>query len=396
MDKRLIIYGVLFALLLGFIVYIDAGAPKPVNWTPTYSTRDKIPFGLYILDKESKSLFKGQEIKKFAETPYEFFDAQYDYDNGIYNVSGTFMAIEESSTLDTESINELVTFARHGNTVFLSAKMFPQPLLDSLDITINNKFHYVDSIQLSIDKPGSIKEYFNEGISFTSFDSINTDYITTLGHQYIKDVKEPNFVKVQIGAGSFILHTQPAAFSNFHLLKGDAYKYAEDVLGALPKGNIYWYAQPFGYGEGESGSPMRYILSQPALRWAYWLAFIALIIFFFFNAKRKQRIIPEVEPVRNTTVDFAKTIGNLYLQEGNHHTIIEKKIIYFLEKVRREYMVDTYSLDDAFIEKLHLKTGADKENIQKTVQLIKKHRHQFESSEADVIELNKAIEKLGL
>jgi hypothetical protein len=396
MDKRLIVYGVLFFLLLGFIVYVDASAPKPVNWTPTYSTKDKIPFGLYVLDKEAGSLFKGQDINKFSETPYEFFDAQYDYDNQVYNVSGTFMAIEETSTLDPESINELITFARNGNTVFLSAKMFPKPLLDSLEIKINNKFYYKDSIAFTVEKPGNVKQYFAEGISLTAFDSLNSDRVLELGHQYIDTLKKINFIKVNKGAGSFILHTQPAVFTNFHLLKGNHYQYAQDVLGALPKSNIYWYTTGYGYGEGEPGSPMQYILSQPALRWAYWLALIVLVIFFFFNAKRKQRIIPEVEPVKNTTVDFAKTIGNLYYQEKNHHTIIEKKIIYFLEKVRREYMIDTYSLDDAFVEKLHLKTGADKEAIQKTVQLIKKHRHQFVSTETDVIELNKAIEKLGL
>ena len=81
--------------------------------------------------------------------------------------------------------------------------------------------------------------------------------------------------------------------------------------------------------------------------------------------------------LKNTTVDFTKTIGNLYYQEGNHHTIIEKKIIYFLEHIRKEYIIDTYTLDDAFIEKIHLKTGKPVADIQKTVSLIKEHRHQF-------------------
>lgn len=95
-------------------------------------------------------------------------------------------------------------------------------------------------------------------------------------------------------------------------------------------------------------------------------------------------------------MDFTKTIGNLYYQEGDHHTIIEKKIIYFLEHIRNEYMIDTYTLDDAFIEKLQLKSGKSFEDIKKAVRLIQKHRHQFQSTEADVVEINKAIEKLRL
>lgn len=395
MDRRLIIYSALFILLIGFVIYVDASAPRPVNWTPTYSVRDKIPFGLYVLDNESKRIFEGQEVKKFSETPYEFFDSNYNYETDQYTIAGTLIKIEENSTIDRESVNELFVFANRGNTVFLSMKSFPQSLLDTLGIAVKNEFYIKDSIGFKVDKPGSAKHFFAEGISFTSFDSLPHDSARVLGHQYIDKNVVPNLVKVQYGNGSFILHTQPAVFTNFHLLKGNHYKYAEDVLNIIPEGDIYWNAQGMS-GVGESSSMLRYIFSQPALKWAYYLSLIALFVFMFFNAKRKQRIIPEIEPVRNTTVDFAKTIGNLYFQEGNHHTIIEKKIIHFLEKVRREYMIDTYSLDDGFIEKLHSKTGAAREDIEQAVQLIKKHRHQFESTDTDVIELNKAIEKLRL
>ena len=52
-----------------------------------------------------------------------------------------------------------------------------------------------------------------------------------------------------------------------------------------------------------------------------------------FNAKRRQRVVPIINPLPNTTLDFTKTIGNLYYQEGNHQNIVDKKIIYFLEKI---------------------------------------------------------------
>jgi hypothetical protein len=216
-----------------------------------------------------------------------------------------------------------------------------------------------------------------------------------LGYQDASDKNQPNFIRIPFGEGQFLLHTQPAAFSNFHLLKNDHYQYAESILSYLPEGTIYWNS---GLRDGKniSSSSFRYINSQPGLKWAFRIGLIAILIFIFFNAKRKQRIIPEITPLKNTTVDFTKTIGNLYYQEGNHHTIIEKKIIYFLEHIRNEYMIDTYALDEKFVEKLHLKSGKSFEDIQKAVSLIKKHRHQFQSTEADVIEINKAIEKLRL
>ena len=141
---------------------------------------------------------------------------------------------------------------------------------------------------------------------------------------------------------------------------------------------------------------MGYIFSQPALNYAWKIAIISLLFFMFFNAKRKQRVIPIVEPLKNTTVDFTKTIGNLYYHEGNHHDIISKKIKFFLEKIRNEYLIDTFDLNESFINRLHQKTGKNKVEIEAVIHLIKKYRNQLDSSENDLIAFNKALEKLNL
>lgn len=396
MNKKVILYIVLLVAVIGLIIFIDASRPKPINWTPTYSVNDKIPLGLYVFDKEASSLFKKQEIKKLKVTPYEYFDDLYDYEAKKYDEGGSFIAISESNTIDEESAKELLYFAEHGNTVFLSMKDFPRKILDTLNIKTEGGYSFKDSIALTLNSKKDIKHYFNEGVSFTYFDSIDAKTTTILGYQEFSKGEKPNFVKVNFGYGSFLLHTQPAAFSNFHLLKGKHFQYTEGILSNIPEGTIHWYAKEFSQQTEASDNPLRYILSQPALKWAMWLGIIAFLVFLLFNAKRKQRIIPEITPLKNTTVDFAKTIGNLYYQESDHHTIIEKKIIYFLEHIRNEYHIDTYSLDDVFIEKLHLKTGKPTAEIEKTVSLIKKHRHQFQSTEADVIAINKAIENLRL
>ncbi len=393
MGRKVTIYVVILALVIGLIIFIDASRPKPIDWRPTYGFEHKNPLGLYVLNKEASTLFKGS-IKKMSVTPYEFFEGQYDYEKKDYKAKGTFLNISEETVLDRESVKELIYFAEHGNTVFLSMKQFPEQLLDTLQVDINSEFSRADSVRIYVGKPETKSNiYFNEGLGFTYFDSIKNPYVKVLGYQDVNDEHRPNFIKVPVGKGSFLLHTQPAAFSNFHLLKGEHYKYAEDLASHIKDDNIYWFTIR---EKGISTSPFRYILAQPALKWALYFGLIGIIIFMFFNAKRKQRIIPEIPPVRNTTVDFTKTIGNLYYQEGNHHTIIDKKIIYFLEKIRNEYMIDTYSLDDDFVEKLHLKTGKPADEIRHLVTIIKKHRHKFESTEADVIELNKAIENLML
>ena len=114
-----------------------------------------------------------------------------------------------------------------------------------------------------------------------------------------------------------------------------------------------------------------------------------------FNAKRKQRIIPIIKPLSNTTVDFTKTIGNLYYQEGDHQNLIDKKIIYFLERIRNDYLIETSTLDENFVKKLQAKTGKEIKDIEHLVHLIKHQRKSYNLSiESDLIEINNAIEKI--
>lgn len=393
MSRKLIIYFVLVSLVIGLLIYVDASRPKPINWETTYAAKDKIPFGLYVFDKESPQLFKGDSIKKLRETPYEYFDKLYNYTTKQYRSPGTFISIDEASDIDTESAKELIYFAEYGNTVFISSKILPQFLLDTLEVKIKGDFSLKDTLKMNLANNGTEYNY-SRGAGLIYFDSIKNKKAEILGYQQHGKDKKPNFIKIPFGEGQFLLHTQPAVFSNYYLLRDGNFKYTEGLASYIPKGNIYWYSPWFVKRNFESDNSLRYILSQPALKWAMWLGLIAIIAFVLFNAKRRQRVIPEIYPLRNTTVDFAKTIGNLYYMERDHHTIIEKKIIYFLEHIRTVYLIDTYKLDDDFIEKLHLKTGKPVEDIKKTVRLIQKHRHEFTSTEADVLAINKAIENL--
>lgn len=396
MSRTIKIYIVFLVAVMALIVVVDANRPRPVNWMPSFDIKSKIPFGLKVFQEEKDNFFKGDSVNEIRVTPYEFFDANYDYDTLVdtYTIKGTFLAIDNYYEIDESSTDEILYFVSHGNDAFLSMSDFSQKLQDSLKFEILNHYFEDRIIATLANKKLDDKEYqMKMGVSgyhFSSFDTLKT---TVLGYQKAKDSTYVNFIKIPHGNGNFYLHTQPFAFTNYYLLKDRNYQYAEKVLSYIPKGNIYWYPNKT-YNSSVSDSPMRFILSNEGLKWAWYLFLIGMIIFMIFNAKRKQRIIPIIKPLENTTVDFTKTIGNLYFQEGNHDTIMEKKIIYFLEKLRQDYLIDTQNLDDDFIKKVHQKTGKDITIIEKAVLLIKRQRKTFKSTEADLIELNVVLEKI--
>ena len=111
-----------------------------------------------------------------------------------------------------------------------------------------------------------------------------------------------------------------------------------------------------------------------------------------FNSRRKQRPIPVIEPLKNSTVAFTHTIANLYLKEQDHKNLVDKKIMFFLEKVRTRYLIDTHNLNSSFMEKLALKSGNELANTKYLINTIISLNKKSECSEEELIVLNKMIE----
>jgi hypothetical protein len=397
MNKSVKIYLIFLVVVIIGILVLDSSKPKPINWSPTYSVSDKIPFGLYVFNQELRGLLHPDTLQTINVTPYEFFDDYYNYDTLVnaYSTNGTFVAINNYPNIDDQSVQELLYFASQGNSIFLSMKTLPQMLLDSLKLDYRSDFELTDNTALWFTNENLGTEKYNlvEGLGSNYFSSIDTLNTTILGYQGT-DKAFANYIKVPYKQGNFLLHLQPAAFTNFHLLKGNHSEYAEKVLSYIPKGNIFWYTKDLTDGH-ISQNPMRFFFGQPALKAAWYLFLLGMLVFILFNAKRKQRIVPVIVPLENTTIEFTKTIGNLYFQEGNHHNIIDKKIIYLLDKIRREYLLDTTSLDEKFVQKLQQKTGKNLEDLNQLFYKINQHRKgHYESVENDLVEINTLIEKI--
>jgi len=447
MSKNIKILIFFLVLVLVLIVFADSNKKKPINWKQTYGINDKIPFGLHVFNEESKGLFKKQTIEKFSETPYEFFydtnttdstnttyyegtpppvvvDSLEDqfadtisyenendtisynenvdttsYDTAFKSVSirndkkGTLFSISDFYKFDDQSTEELLYFVAEGNTVFISATTMPDVLRDSLKFEIILRNHIENKLKSTLVN-SKVNFEFDKGVSDYYFSKFNKNTTTILGNIHDEKYTLPNFIEIKHGKGKFLLHLQPIAFTNYYLLKNN-YKYIESVCSHIDSKNIYWNIEDIEKTSITS-SPLRFINSQPALKWAWRLGLIGILIFMLFNAKRRQRVIPIHEPVKNTTVEFAKTIGNLYFLDKNHKDIAEKKIVYFLEKIRKEYYLDTTLLDETFINRLYLKTSKEKAAIVKAINKINYIKNSATLTEKDLVELNTLIEKLNL
>ena len=379
------------------IIISEVSRPRPLDWRPNYTQTGKMPLGCHVLYEELSTMFPEVAIETVTQDPFEFILNKTESDT-----SATYLFVNQSVYFDEQQVASLLEYASQGNTVFIAARNFGYILRDSLkmdafldyDVLEEDLYpHYFNEIEK--DQDSSL--VFNKGVYYTSFDRIDTLHTTGLGFLKEEDYAPENslnYIEITHGKGRFLLHLMPEAFSNYYLLNGNQ-AYAEKALSYLDNRTIYWDAY-MKSGKRVTTSPIRFVLNEAPLKWAYYITIFGLIIFIIFTAKREQRIIKVVTPLENTSVEFTKVIGHLYLQNKDYSNLIAKKITYFLETIRSKYYLNTQELDKRFIERLAQKSGNSLEATTTLITLIKNLRGRSIHSEADMTLLNKQIEDFKL
>jgi hypothetical protein len=373
------------------------------DWTENFKEKEKSPFGNCIIYNEASTLFKNDSVTLLKQNIYDYllFESVID-STEIQN----YVSIKHSGSKYTNgSTRELLNFVAKGNNVFLAFNNFRDTLKASLKFTTNNLDKDVYTVKV-LKKLKGIFELKNTQFSKTSFTfdrnirrnyflEYNENATTVLGTMEIDGEKVPNFIKIHHGKGAFYLHTQPIAFTNYNLLNGKE-AYAANVLSYLPSAPIIWDPQikssKYADEKEDNTNVFKFFLAHKTLTWFLFVSLIGLLLFMLFNARRKQRPIPIIEPLKNSTVAFTQTIANLYLKEQDHKNLVDKKIAYFLEKVRSKYLLSTANLNADFIEKLAAKSGNKLQKTKYLVNTIIALNKKSECSEEELVVLHKMIE----
>ncbi|OAD40834.1 DUF4350 domain-containing protein [Polaribacter atrinae] len=373
------------------------------DWNENFKEKEKSPFGNYIIYNEAENLFKDQEVSLLKENIYDYLAFNSDFDS---TKTHNYVAIKHSGyKLTNTGVTELLSFVSKGNNVFLAFNSFKDSLKTSLKFTTNNLDKNVYAVN-DLKKLKGTFELNNKSFSKTSFSfdrNIRRNYFlqydenttSVLGTFAVDGEKVPNFIKIHHGKGAFYLHIHPISFTNYYLLN-DKEAYAANVFSYLPNAAVIWDPQikssKYEDKKEDDSNVFKFFLEHPTLKWFLFVSIIGVLLFMLFNARRKQRPIPVIEPLKNSTVAFTQTIANLYLKEQDHKNLVDKKIAYFLEKVRSKYLLDTTNLNSDFIEKLASKSGNELQKTKYLVNTIITLNKKPECIEEELIVLHKMIE----
>jgi hypothetical protein len=354
---------------------------------------DKIPYGTRYAFENLSSVFPKAEIRTSNQFPILFqSEAAEDTARALIIVSPLFAP-------EPDEMRSIIRYAASGNQVFISAFDIEDTAMTMLhQRQRSGLFFFKDSSQVSILNPirNEWEKFAYPGYDFdNNFDAIDSSHTTILGKN---SRGKPNFIRIAYEhGGSVFIHLNPFEFSNFFLLHKQNKTYYDLAFSYLPRqtGVVEW-SDYFRYRKRhESFSSLHFLLSKRSLRWAFWLTILLFLLMFIVESKRKQRPVGEIQPLRNASEDFIKTVGRLYFQQKNNQNLFAKMVAAFLENIRSTYQLPTSQLNEEFAVRLAFRSGKPVDEIRQMIQLIYELRMKTDLTDRELMDLHQQINQFN-
>jgi hypothetical protein len=334
---------------------------KRLNRRLSLRQNDDLPYGTQIAYKSLPFMFPDAEISINKERQLVIPSGEG---------KAARIIVTDGMYAEGADVTSLMNFVGEGNIVFISANRFSDTLLKNFQLRATHVRQFAeepDSLTVGVYNP--VSAVYN---SFTYPGDSYDNYVTRLDSQYVSVLGRdghgrPDFVRLNYkGGGAVYLHFAPLAFSNFFLLHKRNMAYYENVLSYLPSGSIkrFVWDESFRYARrGQQFSTLGFIGRNPPLFWAFWLLLLLLLVVYLFDSKRRQRRIPVIPPLSNTSLDFVRTIGRLYYQRRDNHNLATKMVTHFQDQVRTRYHLAVNTLEEGFADRLAYRTGYPKQEL---------------------------------
>ncbi len=345
----------------------------------TLNKQDKIPYGTYVAYQALGYLFP-----RAVRSINHVSPAQWD-SLSLVSAGQALVVITPRFLANEEEMNRLLAFVQHGNDLFISTRMLSfkaQEMLHCQAAQVpagpeeDNGGEDEDSLRVILSNPPFPpgRDYVYPGTRFSSyFNKYDTTITRELGRS---EQGAANFIQLTSGRGHIFLHLAPAAFTNYFLLHKQNADYYAQVLSLISPGvtrliwDEFYLRKRYEQDDGDNRAWLGVLLRFPAFRWGLLTALITLLVFIVLEMRRRQAYIPQMQPLRNESLDFVKTLGRLYYDRQDHRNLARKMAQYFLDHVRNRYKLPTTTLDNAFVQALHLKSGYPEEALQSIVSRI--------------------------
>lgn len=366
MSRQVILALLLAGVLLLAILYLSFERVEERYISPTesfYYESDEA-FGSSIFYNILKEVYGEEQValvSEYGSLPLSSQDSAkgyliigdyVSYDSNELDTLSNFIAAGNHAMIITSEVES------HMDTTLLRKLLWPQAYTDSIiNLSIPRlersfplicHYNHIDSI-----------EYRDYSVLDTTYESVSIDNI----HSTLEagDLTSMTFSH---GEGSIYLHTIPYAFTNISLKQAPMQEYIRGVLPLLDIDTLYLDHSYFmDWEDHRDQNILQYIMSQPGLKSAYYLTLVGLLLFLISRGKRRQKIVPVVAKEENTSLEYVKTVSELYRSHNKHHQLVNHIETIFDQWVNKKYYLKRDH--PRFTEVLSKKSKIEKSTIER-------------------------------
>lgn len=317
---------------------------EPVTWEDSFNVQEDLPYGSKYVFQSLEHVAPDKNISINRLSINQGVKSGIIHDNAVLIINDDFNPTE----LELESIIKSV---KSGSEFFISAYNFNDLFLNKVSENIRLKSF----------------SYAKDSCSVSDFNK-NKFTIANRQLKYFKDnAKSPlgfidddkvNWISLTIGEGDIHIHLAPNTFTNYHLLKEESVDYLTSVFNSIEHKNIVWNTYYNPKMDYKASSPFYVIFKNRGLKAALQFSVFTTLLFMLFGMKRRQRVIPIIQPLKNQSLEFAKNIGLLNKQQNNHKANIEDLKQLLKKDIHHRFKLH-YSPDAKFYERLAGLSGCE-------------------------------------
>ena len=323
------------------------------NWDVQFKSNDKDPYGLFLFDQLLRAhVDSGKIIQPI--TDWIQLDSVLSKKQNI-----TMLFVGNRFGLQNREIDTILNRVKEGSDLFISYNDLTDNLIKRFFNSYEISYDFADSVTIFIQRNKFPMYYLyqndtlaHEWKAFSAIQPIDSNY------QSLSSFMEmSNFIRIKLGKGSILLHTNPEIFFNYQLKRTEGYRYTSFVLNNLSKEKAVYLLElgrlldeeimddsamdnAEGDAERADSSYLKFILKSPAFMVALGLTFLGLILFMLFRAKRMQPIVPYLPKKKNMSLAFAETITSIYLAKQHPLGILQVQRKNFYDAVNKHFFVD--------------------------------------------------------
>ena len=194
----------------------------------------------------------------------------------------------------------------------------------------------------------------------------------------------------QYGKGKLVIVSWPQVFTNYNILEKDGAHLLMRIMSQVGDKHMVRYdltqSEDYITEQDKSKSPLRVFLDNKSLRWAVYLTLFTILLSLIFTARRRQRVIPVIEPPKNQTLSMVKHIGLMHYRHHDNTSLVLDYYKQFSHEMMKKLLVDINNEIDlgenlSYISK---RTGIDADQLSSAIERLKEIHTDFDINDTQL------------